>query len=727
MILRSIEAENFGCFRSAGFEFRRGMNLVTGPNEAGKSTLAELIPATLFGTKQLERFKPWGRSGCAASLVFEGDKRTVEIRRNLLTDEVRVIERDALYQAETRFQGKAPLNGRSAACREYRALLEDLLGIADDDLFRATCMFGQSVAEWTGDALGEKLRQLVSGSDEADFASILDSLLEEHFELTRENPWGRDKQRDRQIELLRAQLAQSTDPPPAQFTMAEAVAPDDLDEQIRTLTDELESDRSEYVRGVCYVEKLRQTLQPPAAAEEPAAAERAVDEQTISAAGDVEALAGPSREALRSRLVEAGLPEDPPEVLPELLEQASRIRQELAEFQRPLAALTKREGQLKNPPWAIAAGLTVVLGCASAGAWFFSRQGLVVSLVSAAGMAAGWGYCLWCSLNARRQRADLQQQKRKLEQSRAVVLERQSELSERCEALGLPSTAVDLVRLQKVVDRNRELLEQWWSRPSDAGPVVSAAPVAPAAETEAAHPAAVNQADDAERAELAELEQRLSDFAAQLKDKELALARLRQQAPAENADDGAPPPEPALQRQLARLEQRLLVVRTAVDLLVQGVEDYRRSHMAGLTEEAGRLLGKMTGGRYPAVRLDEDMRPEIQVDGRRWHPADRFSRGTRDVLYLALRIALARLRGADGNLPLLLDDPFIHLDRTRLSASLRLLDMAAAGGQVLLLSHSEELARRAGRDRWHVISLGESAAGADHEDGDSYAGQLHLL
>ena len=82
---------------------------------------------------------------------------------------------------------------------------------------------------------------------------------------------------------------------------------------------------------------------------------------------------------------------------------------------------------------------------------------------------------------------------------------------------------------------------------------------------------------------------------------------------------------------------------------------------------------------------------------------------------------------SDGRvLPLLLDDPFVHLDRTRMTTVMKLLDVAAAGGQLILLSHNDDLGRRAARERWHVISLGDQPAGATEKD-DEHAGQLHLL
>lgn len=735
MILRGIEIENFGKFSSVNFEFRRGMNLVAGANEAGKSTLAEAIPATLFGTKQVERFKPWGRSGCSASLVFEGEGRTVEIIRNLLTDEVKVVERDALYQPETRFQGKAPLLGRSAASRKYRALLEDLLGIADLDLFRATCMFGQTVAEWTGDALGEKLRCLVSGSDETDFAGILDGLLAEHFELTRENPWGRDKQRDRQLEQVRAQMAEQADNPAPAVAAAVAEQDSDLAERIRLLAEELEHDRAEYVKGICYIDKLRQNLPETTGAAVASVPAAAAVEQPAQESADP-----PAPDDVRSRLRAAGLPEEPPENLFELLAEAGRIRQELAESRLPLAALTKSEEQVDSPPWLATGVLTAVLTCVVAAAWFFSLQPMLVTLFSAVGLVAGWGWCLWRSLKSGRTRADLKQQKHQLEQARAATLAQQADLSERCEALGLPSTAVDLVRLQQLADRHRQLLEQWWSSDRSAKPAAEPLPeeaeeaeeAKDAENAENAVPEPSTAAEEGQQAgeELADLERRLAAFAAQLQEKEQELERLQDLAA--GAPEGAtggndPAPASDLQQKQIQLEQRIKLLRTAVDLLVSGVEDFRQSHLSRLTEEASRLFAKVTDGRYPSIRLDDEMRPEIQVDGRRWHQADHFSRGTRDALYLALRVALARVRDVGESLPLLLDDPFVHLDRQRLSATIKLLDMAAAGGQLILLSHSDDLARRAARERWHVISLGGHSAGAGDGEGETDDGQLHLL
>lgn len=720
MIIRNLEIENFGRFSGVSFEFRRGMNLVIGPNEAGKSTLAEAIPAVLFGSRQVERFKPWGRTGCAARLIFEGDGRTVEVRRDLLNDDVSLVERDDLYQTLSNFTGRVPPRGKSVICREYRDLLERLLGVAEDDLYRATCFFGQTMQEWTGDALADKLRQLVSGSHEADFSHILDSLLTEHFNLTCKNPWGRDKQKARELEKLRSRMEDVSRSPGATFSLG---SPESSEQQelIRKLVTEVEQDRRDYVKGVCYIDRLRQSHQQESDAREAA---QPVDNNSSTPEAGVPA--DNARAELRSHLVAAGFPADPPSELPEILDQAAAIRQELAEVQQPLTNLQRQKQKVRPVRWlmigvgTVLATIVIVLG------FLLDFYPLLTAAVGGCLgiLLLAWG--IFSHIRRRRVLAEFDRQLSKLEQTRAAVLDRQTLLSERCEVLGLPTSAVDLVRLQKLVAANRELLDAWWSGadgPADSEPVAFTAEQR--AETLSEN---VGSEPSASQAELADLEKRLAEFAASLKEKEAELARLRGEG--EKTASAASLPEAAaesdLHAQCRKMERRVAVLRTAVDLLVDGVEDFRQTHMKSLTAEAGRLFGRMTRDRYNTVRLDEEMRPEVKIAERRWVPANRLSRGTLDALYLALRIALAKVRSDGRALPLLLDDPFVHLDRSRMSAVMKLLDVAAAGGQLILLSHSDELGRRAARERWHVIALGEQSAGATEKD-DEHGGQLHLL
>jgi uncharacterized protein YhaN len=159
------------------------------------------------------------------------------------------------------------------------------------------------------------------------------------------------------------------------------------------------------------------------------------------------------------------------------------------------------------------------------------------------------------------------------------------------------------------------------------------------------------------------------------------------------------------------------------------VEEFGQSHLVKLNDEAGRVFAKITSGRYKEIRLDENMLPFVKVDGRRWLPVDNFSRGTVDAIYLALRIALAKVRDDGRSLPLMLDDPFVHLDQKRLTKALNAVDLAAADGQLILFSHNIELGKRAAKERWHVVPLdGDNInTNTEEEEGDEHVGQLHLL
>ena len=722
MILRSIELESFGRFRGQTVEFRRGMNLVLGPNEAGKSTVAGAVPAVLFGTEHLERFKPWGRNSCSAVLFFEGQGRTIQIKRNLITDEVELVEKDDLYHVLSQFSGKAPLRGRSASCREYRDLLESLLGVADEGLFRATYFFGHQPQEWNGDELAQKLRTLVSGTAETDYAEILDGLLDEHFQLTRTNPWGRDKQRDREYEVVCQQLAEQGEAEPAGIVPAfvELDNSVDIKEQIEKLANELEADHQEHEKGLRYIEHIRRqtvekldAISPTVTGKKP---------EVLKAPG--------GKDVLAEQLAAAGLPQNLPRELPELLSEAAQVRQQFAELQQPFSALSSREKKIPVVPWITLCALFVVLIAGIALAywqnfqffWIFSGAAICGALL------LGWGG--WLHLERKKALDESRKERSRLEQKKLAAQKRQAELGERCEALGLPSSAVDMVRLQKLVTTHRELLDRWWNQGRMPEKENNACQELSDSESEeTTNDVKASTAPEEAGQELPQLEALMAGFEIALKEKKSRLQNMQLQLKELSTDQGSRAKQTGttLNNRKRDLEGRIAVLRKAIDLLARAVDEYSCSHLVRLNDEASKLFGKITGGRYPAIKLDENMTPSVQVDGRRWVPVDHLSRGTVDAIYMSLRIALAKVRNDGRSLPLMFDDPFVHLDQKRLGTTLNLIDLASADGQLILFSHNLELGKRAARERWHVIPLDGEAVDTRSVEGEGHAGQLHLL
>jgi hypothetical protein len=75
------------------------------------------------------------------------------------------------------------------------------------------------------------------------------------------------------------------------------------------------------------------------------------------------------------------------------------------------------------------------------------------------------------------------------------------------------------------------------------------------------------------------------------------------------------------------------------------------------------------------------------------HAVEQLSRGTREQLFLALRMALARCYARRGAaLPMLLDDVLVNYDSDRAKAAAEVLrDFAAAGQQVLVFTCHEHI------------------------------------
>lgn len=158
------------------------------------------------------------------------------------------------------------------------------------------------------------------------------------------------------------------------------------------------------------------------------------------------------------------------------------------------------------------------------------------------------------------------------------------------------------------------------------------------------------------------------------------------------------------QRQQA-LVRRHDTLRLAEALLERAMEEFRLEAQPSLLQKAGEYLALSTSGAYHWLGTDlfearPDKEPAISAGrgpGQPERAAEVLSRGTRDQLYLCLRLALAQEMTSGGEpLPLILDDPLVNFDDQRLAASLEMLCALSQERQVLLLTchqHQAELVR----------------------------------
>jgi uncharacterized protein YhaN len=155
---------------------------------------------------------------------------------------------------------------------------------------------------------------------------------------------------------------------------------------------------------------------------------------------------------------------------------------------------------------------------------------------------------------------------------------------------------------------------------------------------------------------------------------------------------------------------RYVRLRLAHTLLRAGLDRFRREQQAPLLAKAGALFAALTGGRYERLATDETEDGRMVVVGLRpdgTHcPAERLSEGTRDQLYLSLRLAAIGMHAAHAeSLPFIADDLLASFDDTRARAALRVLADFSKVTQTILFTHHAHIAEMADPARMHVHRL----------------------
>ena len=144
-----------------------------------------------------------------------------------------------------------------------------------------------------------------------------------------------------------------------------------------------------------------------------------------------------------------------------------------------------------------------------------------------------------------------------------------------------------------------------------------------------------------------------------------------------------------LQEERENILWQLDAIRLAKESLVQAHAELTGRVSPQINKLAEQYLRTLTAERYTAMQLYTD----LEATCRRENSAVemdrlRLSTGTRDQLYLALRLAVCKvlLDKTDESVPLILDDPFVNYDDQRVACGMKLLREIAHERQVILLT-----------------------------------------
>ena len=688
----------FGKLEHETLELKPGLNIITAPNEWGKSTWCAFLVAMLYGldtkaktTKNMladkERYAPWSGSPRSGRIDLNWNGRDITIERSS-TRRIPMGE----FRAYETASGVAVPELTAANCGAV------LLGVEQSVFRRAGFIRHADLPVTQDEALRRRLNALVTTGDDSGAADILAEELKNLKNRCRYNRSGLLPQTEAERTALETKLAEM----------------DNLEQQISRLQHQLAEvrdslDQLQNHRQAMAYEKMRTDM---ARAEE---SKRLLTEM--------------QQEAQRLEQLCAGL---------EPLEEAERMCREIRSFreqwnmlQQELQVMPEepQQPQLALPftgysaeeSWEIvqqdirrftdksvgqAAVLLIlvgILGVLATAALIFLRAYLYAAVAGAAGIVAiVWG--IWEKISMRKRSRELLEKygtanwKTWDRPIREYETEMMSYRSMRKE---FQEISADLEVRQMLLQNKREslcgvdnpdkLLDDWESvrdrwigyhnTQREMLRAESNYEMIKSMIRQAEQPAMPDTLCHSEEqttkllAEQTQEQQRLQNRLGQFQgQKDMLGSREQLQQQLEKTES-----------RIAQLEKTYRALGIAMETLASARAELQRRYAPRITRQAQNLLEKMTDGRYHSVTMGEDF--SLQAAAERedtLHDALWRSDGTMDQLYLALRLAVAEELTPEA--PLILDDVLVRFDDERMRRAVAILRDLAKNRQVILFT-----------------------------------------
>ena len=127
----------------------------------------------------------------------------------------------------------------------------------------------------------------------------------------------------------------------------------------------------------------------------------------------------------------------------------------------------------------------------------------------------------------------------------------------------------------------------------------------------------------------------------------------------------------------------------AYEALERAGERMRGDVMPKVASDAAGMMGAVTGGKYETLSSGENFDMSVIADGER-RTVDFLSEGTKDAAYISLRASLVKTMFADEPPVMIFDECFARIDRQRLSSLLRILSSSGMPQAVVFSCRSDE-------------------------------------
>lgn len=632
MMIKRLDA-TFGKLEGESLELHDGLNVISAPNESGKSTWCAFVRAMLYGVDSSERqkagflpdkmrFAPWSGSAMQGSMQLESGGRDITITRTTKTASAPMREFSAVYTGTSvPVEG---LNGNNAG--------EMLTGVSRD-VFRRSAFVEQGKVAVTHSAeLEKRISAIVSSGDEDCSFTEADGRLRQWQRKRRFNRHGRLPELEDELSHKKQLLAELSD----------------AAQQRENMSAELETAKQECERIEAEVIESRKVVR-----KEALSSLQGVRNE-VNAATERHDKAAERRDSCRAALCACAIGERKPE------EAKAEVKTDLENSMK----LKERSERKSSPVLAI----ILMILCGALVAAGFLLPDLMIHAFIAAAVALAAGIALFIRASRRKtENYEAAKQRRKI--LAKYKAESEDDIAASIdEYLELYKNYAEAQRAEKesaealAVVRHRQ--EQAESKTL----------------TQLDFTGGDNQAAQLSR-RLTEARAKCSRISAQMAEHSGRLAAMGD--PLVLGSEIS-----RMEAEYAEISAEYDAIALAIDTMRKADEDIQSRFSPALGKLAAEYMQFVTDGKYDGVMLDRDFSATVhEAGGNVPRNAEYLSAGTLDLMYLAVRLAVCSLALPESaNCPLIIDDALVNFDADRRRQAMALLEKIAQERQVILFA-----------------------------------------
>ena len=632
MMIKKLDA-TFGKLEGESLELHDGLNVISAPNESGKSTWCAFVRAMLYGVDSSERqkagflpdkmrFAPWSGSAMQGSMQLESGGRDITITRTTKTASAPMREFSAVYTGTSvPVEG---LNGNNAG--------EMLTGVSRD-VFRRSAFVEQGKVAVTHSAeLEKRISAIVSSGDEDCSFTEADGRLRQWQRKRRFNRHGRLPELEDELSHKKQLLAELSD----------------AAQQRENMSAELERAKQECERIEAEVIESRKVVR-----KEALSSLQGVRNE-VNAATERHDKAAERRDSCRAALCACAIGERKPE------EAKAEVKTDLENSMK----LKERSERKSSPVLAI----ILMILCGALVAAGFLMPDLMIHAFIAAAVALAAGIALFIRASRRKtEKYEAAKQRRKI--LAKYKAESEADIAASIdEYLELYKNYAEAQRAEKesaealaVVRRRQEQAESKTLTQLD-------------------FTGGDNQAAQLSR-RLTEARAKCSRISAQMAEHSGRLAAMGD--PLVLGSEIS-----RMEAEYAEISAEYDAIALAIDTMRKADEDIQSRFSPALGKLAAEYMQFVTDGKYDGVMLDRDFSATVhEAGGNVPRNAEYLSAGTLDLMYLAVRLAVCSLALPESaNCPLIIDDALVNFDADRRRQAMALLEKIAQERQVILFA-----------------------------------------